>query len=63
MWDGPVTQTKSFSSTASSLIYEVDAAKDFAARFEIWFVPKDKTKPERKLYEDIYKLPTQHWPR
>jgi hypothetical protein len=44
-------------------IYEVDAAKDFAARFEIWFVPKDKTKPERKLYEDIYKLPTQHWPR
>ena len=44
-------------------IYEVDAVKDFAARFEIWFVPTDKTKPERKLYEDIYRLPTQHWPR
>ncbi|MBR9833431.1 hypothetical protein GYB57_14895 [bacterium] len=36
-------------------IYEGDWGKPYAARFEVWFKPDDKT-PERKLAEKIYKI-------
>lgn len=50
-----------FESYTDFVIYEGDWGYPYAARFELWFKPSDKSKPEIKLKEKIYKI--EGWQR